>query len=212
MTHDAVANMLESSHTILRSAAASGVDFPGLSNFALTLGTVEKRLGVSTNNLIIYLFLCDVCWKPHYPEELSTRETPECDQPGCTGTLYTCKRLSSGAEKRTPVLTLPFVPPEKAIQRMCLQPGKVAQWQEWRGPADAPGKREPSTRTGYDAFDDLDKPMVDITDGWGWRAIQAGLERRRNGIWEIRDVDVHELRQQFVALPNGLVLQINVDW
>ena len=95
---------------------------------------------------------------------------------------------------------------------MCLQPGKVAQWQEWRGPADVVGKREPSKLKGYAASTDLDKPMRDITDGWGWRAIQAGLERRRNGRWEIRDVDVCEVNQQFVALPNGLVVQINIDW
>ncbi|KAK6977137.1 hypothetical protein R3P38DRAFT_2563794 [Favolaschia claudopus] len=51
-------------------------------------------------------------------------------------------------EKRTPLLTLPFVPPERAIQRLCLQPGKVAQWQEWRGPDDVPGRREPSILKG----------------------------------------------------------------
>jgi hypothetical protein len=116
------------------------------------------------------------------------------------------KRLSSGAEKRTPLLTLPFVPSEKAIQRMCLQPGKVAQLQEWRGPGDSVGRRKPSNLKGYDAFPDPDKPMTDITDGWGWKAIQAGLERRRNGVWEIHDVDVLELDQRFVALPNSLVV------
>ncbi|KAF7372033.1 hypothetical protein MVEN_00061600 [Mycena venus] len=189
MTRDAVSNMLEGSYTLLRSAAASGADFPGLSNFARTLPTVEKRLGVLTDEIIIYLFLCNACWKPHYPQELSKLKTPHCDQPDCSGTLYT-----------------------KAIARMCMQPGKVAQWQEWRGPDDAPGQREPSKLTGYAAFDDLDKPMTDITDGWGWRAIQAGLERRRNSLWEIRDVDVDNLKQQFVAMPNGLVIQINLDW
>ncbi|KAJ6533052.1 hypothetical protein B0H19DRAFT_1039565 [Mycena capillaripes] len=54
--------------------------------------------------------------------------------------------------------------------------------------------------------------MTDITDEWGWRAIQSGLERRRNRVWEIRDVDVQNLKQQFVALPNGLVVHINIDW
>ncbi|KAJ6582600.1 hypothetical protein DFH09DRAFT_1245975 [Mycena vulgaris] len=179
MTRDAVVNMLDGAHTVFRSAAASGVDFPGLSNFARTLSTVEKRLGVCTDQLITYLFLCDVCWKPHYPQELATLDKPTCDQPDCSGRLYTVKRLSSGAEKRTPVLSLPFVAPEK--------PGKVAQWREWRGAGDAPGKREPSI-------------------------LKAGLQRRRNGLWEVQDVDVSNLKQQFVALPNDLVLQINVDW
>ncbi|KAJ7603249.1 hypothetical protein DFH06DRAFT_1114701 [Mycena polygramma] len=212
MTRNATVNMLNGSRVILESASAAGLDFPGLDNFARTLPTVEKRLGVSTDSLIIYLFLCDVCWKPHFPEELAHLEDSHCNEPDCSGTLYTVKRLSSGVEKRTPVLTLPFVPPERAIQRMCLQPGKVEQWQEWRGALDAVGQREPSELTGYEYFSDPDKPMLDISDGWGWRAIQAGLERRRNGSWEVRDVDVLELKQQFVALPNGLVLQINVDW
>ncbi|KAJ7027447.1 hypothetical protein C8F04DRAFT_879956, partial [Mycena alexandri] len=212
MTRSAVGSMLEGAQVVFQSAQRAGVDYPGLENFARTLGTVEKRLGVSTDDLITYFFLCDVCWKPHSPVQLASLHSPHCTNPNCAGTLYTTKRLSSGSEKRTPRLTLPFVPPEKALQRMCLQPGKVAQWQEWRGPDDTAGKRAPSTLRGYAAFPDLDKPMIDITDGWGWRAIQAGLERRRNGVWEIRDVDVHELKQQFVALPNGIVIQINIDW
>jgi hypothetical protein len=178
MTHRAVKNMLDSSRIILQSAEASGVEFPGLSNFARTLPTVERRLGVSTDDLITYFFLCDVCWALHYPSELARLETPKCDRPNCVGTLYSVKRLSSGKEKKTPLLTLPFVPPGKAIQRLCLQPGKVAQWQEWRGDDDAVGQREPSKLTGFEAFDNPDKPMMDITDGWGWRAIQAGLQRR----------------------------------
>jgi hypothetical protein len=116
---------------IFESAAAAGVDFPGLSNFARTLSTVEKRLGVSTESLVTNFFLCGSCWKPHYPEELAELEHSQCDEPQCDSILYTIKRLSNGSEKRTPVLILPLVPSEKAIQRLCLQPGKVAQWQEW---------------------------------------------------------------------------------
>ncbi|KAJ7347668.1 hypothetical protein DFH08DRAFT_936539 [Mycena albidolilacea] len=212
MTRNAAANMLEGSRVIFLSAEASGSEFQGLSHFARTLPTVEKRLGVSTDELIIYLFLCPTFWKPHFPAELARLDSPDCQELDCDGKLYTVKRLSSGAEKRTPILTLPFVPPERVIQRMCLQPGKVAQWQEWRGPDDGAGKKEPSKLKGYAAFPDPDKPMTDITDGWGWRAIQAGLERHRNGVWEVRDVDVLELKQQFVALPNGIVIQINIDW
>ncbi|TFK57760.1 hypothetical protein BDN72DRAFT_751677, partial [Pluteus cervinus] len=56
------------------------------------------------------------------------------------------------------------------------------------------------------------QPMNDIYDGWGWRAIQAGLKRRWDGDWKLEDVDVKELEQQFVALPCGLVWQMNIDW
>ncbi|KAJ7254527.1 hypothetical protein C8J57DRAFT_1033600, partial [Mycena rebaudengoi] len=184
MTHAAVANMLSGSHILLKSADANGTNYPGLQNFARTLGTVEKRLGVGTDTLITYFFACDICWKIHHPHTLSTLPSSVCDVPDCTGRLFSVKRL----------------------------PGKVAQWQEWRGPLDDPGQREPSRLTGFEAFDDPNKPMHNVTDGWGWRAMQAGLERRRNGTWEIRDVDVTEVKQQFVALPNGLMVQINIDW
>jgi hypothetical protein len=55
-------------------------------------------------------------------------------------------------------------------------------------------------------------PMTDIYDGWGWRAIQAGLERRRGGPWTVQDIWVTELDQRFVSLPCGLVWQMNIDW
>ncbi|KAJ7318344.1 hypothetical protein DFH08DRAFT_714721 [Mycena albidolilacea] len=208
MTREAV-KLILAGYEIAFKASSSNIN--GLSDFARTLPTVEKRLGVCTDSLITYYFLCTGCWKPHTRQELAQLESPNCIEPDCSGILYTLKRLSDG-EKRTPALTLPFAPPEKALQRMALQAGKVAQWQKWRGPEDIPGVREPVTLKGYAAFSDLDKPMTDITDGWGWRAVQAGLERRRNGKWEIKDVDVHELKLQFVALPNGLILQINIDW
>jgi hypothetical protein len=78
-----------------------------------------------TDEFIIYLFLYSTCWKPHFHAKLARLEFPHCQEPDCNGKLYTVKHLSSSA-KRTPVLTLPFVRPESAIQWMCLQPG-VAQ-------------------------------------------------------------------------------------
>jgi hypothetical protein len=65
---------------------------------------------------------------------------------------------------------------------------------------------------GFDAYPDPDKLLHDVTDTWKWRAIQAGLECRHNGCWEVSDISVLEKAQQFVALPNGLVLQMNIDW
>jgi hypothetical protein len=114
--------------------------------------------------------------------------------------------------KRTPTKILPYVHPKKAIQHLLLRPGKYDQLQEWRGPGDEPGQVAPLMVKGHDTFSDPSKPMRDVYDGWGWRAIQAGLERRRGGTWTIRDVDIHNLHQRFVSLPLGLVWQINIDW
>ncbi|KAJ7073659.1 hypothetical protein C8F01DRAFT_1271383 [Mycena amicta] len=214
MTRSAVANMLEGNRQLLLDASSrsTSLEYAGLQDFARTLRTVERRLGVATEELIVYLVLCPICWAPHLPETLAKLESDECDRPGCSGILFRVKRDASGRDKRIPNLTLPFTPPSLAIQRMCLQPGKLEQWQEWRKEDDAPGHRPPSTSTGYDAFPDLDAPLHDITDGWRWRTIQAGLERRRNGTWDVKDVDVQNLRMQYVALPYGLVLQVNLDW
>jgi hypothetical protein len=110
------------------------------------------------------------------------------------------------------MMTLPYVEPEKAIQRMLLQPGKLAQINEWRGLGDEIGKVPPVAARGFDAFPDLSQPIKDVCDGWEWRTICAGLERRRNGKWTVEDVDVHEIDQRFVSLPCGLVWQMNIDW
>lgn len=176
MTHKAASLMLNGFANAFSSAAYAGRDFPGIDRFARTIGTVEKRLGVSTEGFIIYLVLCPICWHSHLPCELSKLESPFCGQVDCPGILYSTKRLSDGTEKRTPSLILPYVPPSRAIQRMCLRPGKVAQWQHWRGPSDEFGIRPPTTDRGFNAYPDPDKLMHDITDAWGWRAIQAGLE------------------------------------
>jgi hypothetical protein len=212
MTHKAASLMLNGFLVAFRAVAAAGTELLGIENFARTIATVEKRLGVSTEGFIIYLFLCPNCWQAHHPRELLALKSPTCSKPDCLGILYTTKRLADNTEKRTPSLILPFVPPSKAIRRMCMRPGKVEQWQHWRKPGDEPGVRPPTTAHGFDAYPDPDKLLTDVTDAWGWRAIQAGLERRRNGVWDVRDINVLEKAQQFVALPNGLVFQMNIDW
>jgi hypothetical protein len=102
---------------------------------------------------------------------------------------------------------------KKAVQHLLSRPGKYEQLQHWRYPGvDDPGPAAPHETQGYNAFIDPKVPMSDVYDGWGWRTIHAGLERRRGGKWTIQDVDVHELHQRFVSLPLGLVWQMNIDW
>lgn len=214
MTHSAARLMLDGSALMLDLAhRTTEQDIPGLESFARTLATVERRLGVSTEGFITYLFVCDVCWHVHRPEELpSLPDSGRCTDEDCQGKLFTSKRMSNGKLKRTPVKIMPFVDPERAIAHMLMRPGKYAQLQHWRLAGDAPGPAQPLELQGYDAFEDPDKPMKTISDGWAWRAIRAGLVRRRTGNWKIEDVDVRGLDQRFVALPCGLVWQMNIDW
>ena len=143
---------------------------------AHTLTTAEKCLGISTDKFITYYFIRDICWKLHHPSQLTQLLDPTCDKPGCSGTLYTSKQLSDGTTKRTPTKILPYVPLKKAIQYLLLQCGKYKQLQQWRGDGDEPGWVQPLMAHGLDAFTDPSKHMSDVYDGWGWRAIQAGLE------------------------------------
>lgn len=63
-----------------------------------------------------------------------------------------------------PLFILRYAPPPRAIQRLCLRPGKVAHWQPWRQLGDGPGLRAPSTDRGFAAYADLDKLLHDVTD------------------------------------------------
>lgn len=213
-TYAAIQMHLEGVSVALRSAVGQSEDvqYPGLEAMARTLSTAERRLGISTDNLIAYYFLCDICWMPYHPSRLSRLTTAECEKDGCSGTLFTIKKLSKGVQKRTPVKILPYVSLHRAVQHILMRPGKFDQLQHWRGSGDKPQRIPPLQLRGMDAFMDLNKPMTDIYDGWGWRAIQMGLERRRGGPWTVQDVDVQELHQRLVSCPLGLVWQMNIDW
>ena len=170
-THNAVQMHLEGVALVLRSAEAQSPDlyFEGLSTMARTLATAERRLGIYTDHFITYFFLCNVCWKLHRPSNLSKLHKPTCDENGCTGVLYTSKRLSSGSEKRTPTKILPYVRLKKVVQHLLSRPGKYEQLQHWRYSGnDDPGPAKPFMMQGYDAFLDPSIPMTDIYDGWGW--------------------------------------------
>lgn len=213
-THAAIQMHLEGVSVALRSAIyqSDDVQYPGLENMARTLSTAEKRLGISTEHFITYYFLCDNCWTPYHPSRLTKLATATCEKVGCSGTLFTIKQLSKGVQKRTPIKILPYVSLHKAVQHILLRPGKFDQLQRWRGPDDEPKREPPLQSRGMEAFADPDRPMTDIYDGWGWRAIQMGLERRRGGAWTVKDVDVQELHQRLVSCPLGLVWQMNIDW
>ena len=154
MTHQSAKRMLQGFQQSFAAGAEQGAQFDGLENFALTIQTVEKRLGVSTEGFIIYLFICPVCWAVHYPDELPTLASPTCAVPTCNKQLFTTKQRADRTEKRVPALTLPYVRPSTAIARMCLRPGKVEQWQRWRREENTPGRASPSLAKGYDSFED----------------------------------------------------------
>ncbi|KAH9850227.1 hypothetical protein C2E23DRAFT_861486 [Lenzites betulinus] len=213
-THGAVEHMLKSEKSNLASLSKRlDYDFPGLQTMAVTLRTVEHRLAVDPNQYITYFFLCDHCWMRHHSSRLYELLHKGCTQPGCDGILYTTKTLASGKKRRRPTKPFPTSSLELNIQRMLMRPGKVDELNAWRQAGDdMAGVKPPITEQNWPGTEDVDFRMCDVYDGWGWDAIQAGLQRRRGGMWGIEDVDVHELGQRFVGLPLGIVVMINIDW
>lgn len=208
---NAVRLMLDGSKVFTQSlqAANPDVEIAGLEDFAVTLRTVERRLGVDPDRLVRYHFACTECWMVRPRRALASLHSPNCTADNCNGLLYTLKRTANGKEKRVPLRVVPYVFPHTVIKRMMLRPGKFNLLQHWRGVGDQPRVLPPANRRG---FENDATVMRDIYDGWGWRAIQAGLRRRQGGRWGIEDVDYRELDQRFVSLPCGLVWQMNIDW
>jgi hypothetical protein len=198
------------------------IDNVMLEKFAKTLPTLEKRLGLDTSAYITYSFICNKCFFRHAPETLYDLFTPECTQFGCSGILYTSTpindpKLRHGTdvrrqEKRTPTKLFPHISLEKALQRILLIPGKYDEFQHWRGRGDEPGPAEPIPFEDSAVCADSEHTMHDIYDGWGWRAIESGLQRRMNDDFSVDDVTPRNIHQRFVSLPCGLVLIMNIDW
>ena len=197
----------------------TGIELRGLENMARTLQTAERRLRIDPNEYILYYFLCTVCWARHHPSALYELGAATCATPGCSGTLYSMKKLTDGHLKRTPLKVLPTAPIIPMIQLFLLRPGKYQEFQHWRIPGlDDMGEAAPldAPHDPLNAYENIHCTMGDITDAWGWRAVAWGLERRKVSTavssWGVEDVLVEEKRQRFVSLPCGLLFSINLDW
>jgi hypothetical protein len=60
---------------------------------------------------------------------------------------------------------------------------------------------------------DMDRPIGDLSVGWGWRSTYAGLERRENpNTGNVADKNVLDPPIRFVSLPFGLLFSLNTDW
>lgn len=214
-THNLAKYMLKCGRSQLSSVSlAAGYDIPNLDKMAMTLRTVERRLGLDPDAHITYYFICDHCWATHHPSRLG--ELPShghCIVEDCPGTLFERKRFSDGKLHRIPVKVLSTASPKEVIQRLIMRPGKLAELNKWRShPQDTPSAKQPVDMDDWEGSLDEEFRMHDMSDAWGWNAIRAGLQRRKGGRWGVEDVDLNEVNQRFVALPNGLVLIFNLDW
>jgi hypothetical protein len=104
---------------------------------------------------------------------------PTCLSEGCEGQLFTERTLASGELKRISTLTYPYTSIKSWLQHMLSRDRYPELMQAWCKDSDH-GRVQPiSSREWYDRID-LEQPLGDIFDGWGWRSRIAGLERTHN--------------------------------
>lgn len=228
ITHKSVAKTLLS-HKLALSAVASPDLRLAIGKMALTLRTVERRLGVSPDQHITFYFVCPECFAVHHPSKLQKLPSPTCANRGCEGILYTTPDPQDGypplgaddleaelsTAKRTPTKIMPYASLQGYVRRLLRRPGKLEEINHWRKhyPEDLIPFTEPIPEGEWTRRMGTQQPLRDIFDGAAWRAATAGLERRMDEEHR-RAYDSNTLPQpiRFVSLPYPLMFQFNIDW
>ncbi|KZV63186.1 hypothetical protein PENSPDRAFT_758171 [Peniophora sp. CONT] len=223
-THDQVKSQLIAQKNSLLDALAHVEDTEDtrklrddLAKMAMTLRSVEKRLGVDPDRYLVYYALCPTCWQRYPVSELDDLEMNRCTRTGCSAKLFETKRTASRGVQRYPLKVLAYYPLTRALRLFFRRPGKWEECQAWRKEGDHWQQDEPRPPPmSYEEWRDglrEGQLLSDIHDGWIWRLLRANMKR----VWrpetrEVDDVDVENLNLRFVSLPCGLVFGIFVDW
>jgi hypothetical protein len=206
--HVALSHFLRSFDELL-TITIDPVDF---ARMARTIPTVERRLGLSCDDLVTTYTLCPNCRRRYSPAYIAHANEALCLNEGCNGILFADKTLASGTLKRSSALTYPCVSIKSWLRRMLSRDGIPELLQAWRKPGDT-GPGEPVTAEAWFDQQDLDSPLGDVFDAHSWRMREAGLERVYNPqTGEVFDRSVLEQPLRFCNLPFGLSLSMNVDW
>ncbi|QRW07944.1 Transposase family tnp2 [Ceratobasidium sp. AG-Ba] len=211
-THRALKHQLKAAKRSL--SAHPGIHIEELAKMAQTIGTAEKRLGLNTDSIIAVFTLCPMCRRRYSQDYIAEAESDRCLNEGCTGVLFAPKKLASGQVRRVSHITYPFASPIAWIRHILSLPGMSELMQHWRsGIEDTTGMKPPVTSEDWMRDLNPHKPMGDLYDGWGWRSIRAGLERRTNPrTGTVGDESPFQPPVRFTSLPFGLSLTLNTDW
>ncbi|KAG8705692.1 hypothetical protein FRC08_001513 [Ceratobasidium sp. 394] len=211
-THRALKHQLKAARRTI--AANPNVSAEDIANMAQTIGTAENRLGVNTDRFITTFTLCPTCKRRYSPEYIATTDNPTCLNEGCEGILFTLRNLASGGRRRVSNETYPFASPIAWVRHMLSLPGMAELMQTWRSNQMGDhGLSAPISSDEWMRTLDVNRPLGDITDGWGWRSTFAGLERHEDlNTGNVTDENVLEPPIRFVSLPFGLSFSLNTDW
>lgn len=216
-THQALTTQLKDSKRNL--LANPTVACENLAKMAQTMGTAEKRLGLSTSNVIMTYTLCPNCKHRYDPAYITNTDQNICMNENCTGTLFNDKILASGQHQHTLTITYPVASLIAWLKQVFAQPGMAELMQNWHsGPEDDEDMADPISVEDWMANLDMNCPLIDISHGWEWRAQKAGLEQivdedaDDEGGDLVSDHSVPDPPLCFSSLPFGLSLSMNTDW
>ncbi|KAF8594557.1 hypothetical protein BDV93DRAFT_515687 [Ceratobasidium sp. AG-I] len=217
----------------------ANIDALDLARMARTIGTVEKRLGLSTKDLITTFTLCPKCSTRYSPTYIAASvgmsrgkrpalnwcripalparhpyasDNPGCTKAGCEGLLYTDNILATGGNKWTSSRTFPYISPINWIQRMLACNGIARLVQAWQTPDDQE-LRPPIGADEWNQDNNCNEPLGDIMDGWGCRSCLAGVQRVVDPVaGTVVDQSVLDPPVQFASHTFGLSLSMNINW
>lgn len=211
-THRALKHQLKAARRTV--SAHPDITAEDIAKMAQSIGTVERRLGVSADDIITTFTLCPSCKRRYSPDHISQMDSDQCLNEGCEGILFTTRRLASGSQRRVSNLTYPYASPIAWLRHVFSLPGMAELMQTWRtGDDDHDEFTAPISSDEWLHGLDPDKPIGDIPEGWGWRSTLAGLQRQQDPLTQdIVDEIPHEGPIRFVSLPFGISFSLNTDW
>ena len=219
VTNEAIAEILTTHKMQFRMLEARG-ELPEhlrirLPFFPETLRTLQNRLGMNIDDIIKIFALCPSCGTRYAMEYINRAPHHACIHliagEECGEPIYKETRLYGNARKRIPFKSFPYIPLPRSLERNLVRPGFPEIVQMWRRPGDEPRSAPPDTRRDWMARLNMDAPLKDMWDGWGWRNLPVGLDRQFDEeTGRYGDIPTGELHS-LVRLPLGLNLSINID-
>ncbi|EUC56821.1 transposase family Tnp2 protein [Rhizoctonia solani AG-3 Rhs1AP] len=199
--------MLRSSQRQLSSNP--DVPIEDLERMALTIRTVERRLGLDSSDIITTYTLCPLCGRSYHPDYIADADENTCQNENCEGILYDVKTLASGQRKRTPRLTYPCASIIAWFRRILNHPGMAELTRSWCTEND----QELAQPVPVEQWRvDMNTPLGDISKGHGWRSRPSQQERTVDEAGNVRDQSRANPLVALKSLPYGFSCSLNTDW
>ncbi|CUA68980.1 POC1 centriolar protein homolog A [Rhizoctonia solani] len=210
VNHRALNHQLKAAQRHLRSNPDIPAD--GLARMALTIRTVEQRLGLDSSDIITTYTLCPLCERSYHPDYINETDSDTCQNVNCNGVLYDTRILASGQRKRVSRRTFVSASVVGWLRRMLNYPGISELAHHWQT-EDHQELVEPLSAEEWFAHLDMDRPLADFTDGLEWCSRAAGMDRVEDEeTGEVEDRSLINPQIRLSSIPFGFSLTLSTDW